>query len=204
MHRPSPPLMILLLLACAEPPEVVPQAPQGAPSTPAPAATPHVGPCQLQARFGAAATAPARAAVPASRVESAAWRLDEALPRRTGTANPTDPARQRGVTVGTVAKLRRTGAPPLLVATGTREGHAALVVLDAAGDTTLDTMDLSPAHDWLHALPAFDIDGDGGLEIVAYSPGSVHIVGLDPTSGALSPELTWACPEVHPDKQAPN
>ena len=79
-------------------------------------------------------------AIRAHLVERAAWRLDEVLPPRdkySPAVTNSAPSEQRGVSVGSVAKTRRHGAPPILLATGVRDCTAAVAVVDAETGTLM-------------------------------------------------------------------
>ena len=153
----------------------------------------------------AAPTMPRRHAVDASLVERAAWRVDEILPPRdefSSAAPRTAPAEQRGVQLGSVAKIKRTGAPPVFAGIGTRDCSAGLVVVDTSAERTLAFDTIAAACDKLALLPPADLDGDGRIELVAHSDELVVAWGLrtSPTSVQLSRLGAWTC---EPDGTAP-
>ena len=150
----------------------------------------------------AGAAIPALSRVPANAagiVETAAWRLDELLPARDAFApanSAPDPARQRGVQVASVMKIRRTGAVPVLLASGTRDCHAVVSVLkaDASASLTYDAVDKT--CDPLSIIEPRDLDGDGQREFAAWSDHRVLLYRLVEGHGTLA--LTrigdWSCP----------
>ena len=167
------------------------------------------GPCGGVAITGApdraVATLPAGASLPAvdrppaiaaSLVERAAWRIDEVLPARDpfspNVATPA-PSQSRGVQVGSVAKIRRTNAPPFLISVGVRDCQGALVVLDANGEKRLDHQRIGDTCDTLRLLPPADYDGDGLLDAVVTSERRVVVFGVDPTSGKITSHGDWTC-----------
>lgn len=110
--------------------------------------------------------------IQAATVERAAWRLDELLPpldRFAPLPSSPDPSRSRGVNVGSVVKVRRPSAPPVLVATGYRECTGVLAVLSADAGQTLAYDLLDGACEPLRALAPSDLDGDGQRELGAWS-----------------------------------
>lgn len=132
-------------------------------------------------------------AIQANLVERSAWRLDELLPaldRFAPLPTSPDPSRSRGVNVGSVAKTRRTGAPPILIAAGHRECTGVIAVLDGDASSTLAWDSIDQACEPLRVMPANDLDGDGVREVGAWSrsravlyrmvetPGSVRLVRL--------------------------
>jgi hypothetical protein len=142
-------------------------------------------------------------AVPAGLVEAAAWRLDEALPaaeRFTPVDPAAAPARQRGVEVGSVIKLRRTGGPPVILTVGARGCAGAALLLDATGARAVDELRIPGACAPLKALPPADLDGDGALETALYSDEQVVLVRIpmDPARAALEALGSWSCPAGAP------
>jgi hypothetical protein len=136
---------------------------------------------------------------PAGLVEAAAWRIDETLPapdRFTPNATATDPARQRGVALGSLVKVRRQHAPPILLAAGTRDCTGAFVILDHEGKTVLDRLLLPGACGMGRVLPPADLDGDGSMETAWFSEDAVLLARL--TNGPnprLQPLGLWRCPK---------
>lgn len=137
-------------------------------------------------------------AIQAAMVERAAWRLDELLPdadRFSPAPTSPDPSRARGVTVGSVAKTRRHGAPPVLVAAGHRDctGIIAVLTADASQALTHDT--LTDSCEPLRVLPPTDLDGDGKREVAAWSRSRAALYRLDETPGdvALVRLADWTC-----------
>jgi hypothetical protein len=137
-------------------------------------------------------------AIQAHVVERAAWRLDEVLPKR-GKYSPIEsskePARQRGVHVGSVAKTRRYGAPPILITTGVRECTGAVAILTASGDRALAYDRLPGVCESMRVIPATDMDGDGNREFAVFNDTHVALYRIDAKPGQI--ELTrlgtWTC-----------
>jgi len=139
-------------------------------------------------------------AVLASRVEAGAWRLDEILP----AADPLDsvqsgePARQRGVAVGSMQKVSRQLAPPVWLAAGHRGGVMGVVVMDHTTKRTLASATLpsvSKALVSVKILPPTDLDGDGQREFALLSEEQVAVFRLNESRGepTLSQLGTWSC-----------
>lgn len=152
----------------------------------------------LPARLTAAAQSPPEApSNPAYLVERAAWRLDEQLPARDAFSPATsapDPALQRGVHVASAVKTRRPGAPPVIVASGARECHGVVAVLDADASAALVADRLDDLCEPLALLPAADLDGDGTREIVAWNQDRVVLYRLgDGTRPTLTRIGDWRC-----------
>ena len=137
---------------------------------------------------------------PAAVVEAAAWRVDEALPAadRFSPQGPeqSQPARQRGVELGSVVKVRRYGAPPVLVASGVRDCTGVLAILDDQAKTRLDALPIPGACAVGRVLPPADLDGDGALETAFFSDDTVVLARLDLSAAApkLVPLGAWRCP----------
>ena len=148
---------------------------------------------------GAHPTDPPQAAtVQASQVETAAWRLHEVLPSTDSTASPesvTQPARQKGVEVGSVSKVRRHGAPPIFLVSGVRDCTAGVLVLDKELGTTLDHYSFEGICDPVAVMPPSDLDGDGLRELVVFNPQFVGLLRLLETPGSVSLqfEARWSC-----------
>jgi hypothetical protein len=136
---------------------------------------------------------------PAGLVEAAAWRIDESLPapdRFTPNATATDPARQRGVALGSLVKVRRQHAPPILLAAGTRDCTGAFLILDHEGKTVVDRLLLPGTCGMGRVLPPADLDGDGAMETAWFSEDAVLLARL--TNGPnprLEPLGLWRCPQ---------
>ena len=136
--------------------------------------------------------------IAASTVEAAAWRMDEALPGRDRftPVNPdAAPALQRGVELGSVVKVRRYGAPPVVVVSGRRGAVGGLLVVDREASHTeavlmADGFDATP-----RVLPPADLDGDGHLETALFTDSRVVLARLTVTPATV--ELTgleaWTC-----------
>ncbi|NOY28072.1 MAG: hypothetical protein GXP62_19580 [Oligoflexia bacterium] len=138
-------------------------------------------------------------AIQAALVERAAWRLDELLPdldRFSPAPSSPDPSRARGVEVGSVAKVRRHGAPPILVATGHRDCTGVIAVLSADASSALAYGTLDHACEPLRVLPPNDLDGDKARELVAWSRSRVALYRLVETPGSVSLVrlADWSCP----------
>ncbi|MBL8616059.1 MAG: hypothetical protein JNM72_10660 [Deltaproteobacteria bacterium] len=137
---------------------------------------------------------------PAAVVEAAAWRIDEALPAadRFSPQGPeqSQPARQRGVELGSVVKVRRYGGPPVLVASGVRDCNGVLAILDDQAKTRLDALPIPGACAVGRVLPPADLDGDGALETAFFSEDTVLLARLDLNAAApkLLPLGAWQCP----------
>lgn len=148
---------------------------------------------------GGTAQAPPRApGNQASVLERAAWRLDELLPARDvyAPALPDrDPSHQRGVTVGSLVKTRREGAPPVLVASGVRDCVAAVALLSADAASALAADEIPKQCTALTVLPPGDYDGDGTREFALTSPERVLLYRLDETQDtpALVRLADWSC-----------
>lgn len=149
---------------------------------------------------GKSATAPPEA--PATRaevVERAAWRLDEVLPPRdrfSPAISGADPALQRGVRVASVAKTRRSGAPPVLLSSGARDCVGAVVALDQDAGTVLSWDRIEEACEPLSLVPAADYDGDGVRELAAWSETRVLLYSLEERPGVFRLRRVgdWRCP----------
>jgi hypothetical protein len=138
-------------------------------------------------------------AIQAHIVERSAWRLDELLPpqgKYAPAATSKSPAQQRGVHVGSVAKTRRYGSPPVLIATGVRECVASVAILTASADRGLAFDQIPGICDPMRVIPATDLDGDGAREFTAYNQQHVLLYRLGATPGEV--QLTrlahWTCP----------
>ena len=137
-------------------------------------------------------------AIQAALVERAAWRLDELLPtadRYTPLPTSPDPSRARGVVVGSVAKVRRHGAPPVLVAAGHRDCTGVIAVLDAEAGRVLAWDQLTGSCEPLRVLPPNDLDGDGHRELAAWSRGRAALYRLaeDASGVELERLADWTC-----------
>ncbi len=137
-------------------------------------------------------------AILASLVERAAWRLDELLPEPdlySPLVTSPDPTKGRGVDVGSVAKVRRHLAPPVLVAAGHRDCNGALALLSADASQVLGWHGFDNACEPLRVLPPTDLDGDGRRELAVWSRSRVLLYGF--TEGPGDPSLTllseWTC-----------
>ena len=139
------------------------------------------------------------AANPAPVVEAAAWRVDEALPEpdRFTPRSPEEaqPARQRGVALGSVVKVRRYGGPPVLVASGTRDCNGLLAVLSSDAGERLATIEVPGGCAMGRVLPPADLDGDGTLETAYFSDDTVLLarLHLDEPSPRLETLGAWRC-----------
>jgi hypothetical protein len=137
--------------------------------------------------------------MPAAQVEAAAWRLDEILPEGDGFSpviGGGDPARQRGLELGSVVKSRRHGAPPVLVVSAVRGCNAALAVLDAKATTTLASVLVPGLCTLPRVLPPADLDGDGAKETALFNEERVVAARLTETAGTVQITVLgdWACP----------
>lgn len=139
------------------------------------------------------------AANPAPVVEAAAWRIDEALPEadRFTPRSPeaAQPARQRGVALGSVVKVRRYGAPPVLVASGTRDCNGVLAILSSNAAERLATLEVPGGCAMGRVLPPADLDGDGALETAYFSDDTVLLarLHLDEPAPRLEALGAWRC-----------
>lgn len=134
----------------------------------------------------------------ASTVERAAWRLDELMPARDAfspAATSPDPALQRGMRVASVVKTRRTGAPPVLVASATRDCVAVVAALDREASKALSWDRLDKVCEPLALLPAADYDGDGTRELAAYGEHRVVLYRVVEAPGTFALERMhdWTC-----------
>jgi hypothetical protein len=144
------------------------------------------------------ATAPA---VQAALVERVAWRLDALLPAQgaySSAAPQIEPARQRGVQVGSVVKMRRHHAPPVVLAVGVRRCTGVVSVLDVKGSESLWSARIPDSCGRLRLLPPTDLDGDGALETAVFDETQVTVLrvvdsGRDPDVEVLG---HWRCPEL--------
>lgn len=137
-------------------------------------------------------------AIQAALVKRAAWRLDELLPAAdlfTPAPVSPEPSRARGVTIGSVAKVRRHLAPPVLIAAGHRECTGIVAVLSGDAGQALAQHQLPDTCAPLRVLPPSDLDGDGQLELVAWSPGRAALYRF--IEGPGDPRLVlladWTC-----------
>jgi hypothetical protein len=137
-------------------------------------------------------------AIRAHLVERTAWRLDEVLPPRdkySPAVSSNAPSQQRGVQVGSVAKTRRHGAPPILLSTGVRECTAAIAVVDSKAERTLAYDRIAGICDTLRVLPATQLDGDRQREFAAFNDTNVILYRLNEASNQV--KLTrighWQC-----------
>ena len=180
------------------PKAVVPLAPTGS-----------TGPCGavIEDPQGAMITLKAGAATPeitpapaiqAALVERAAWRLDELLPevdRFTPLPTSPDPSKSRGVDVGSVAKVRRHGAPPMLVVGGHRECTGMVAILDADAGQILAWDSLPDACEPLRVLSPHDLDGDGHRELAVWSRSRAALYRLTEEPGRVTMVrlADWTC-----------
>jgi len=137
-------------------------------------------------------------AIRAHLVERAAWRLDEVLPPRdkySSGVSSNAPSQQRGVSVGSVAKTRRHGAPPLLLATGVRDCTAAIAVLNSKSDLTLAYDRVSGICETLRVLPATQLDTNEGREFAAFNDTDVLLYRLVEGAGRVKLKRLkhWRC-----------
>ena len=137
-------------------------------------------------------------AIQAHRVERAAWRLDEVLPARGRFASKVGskaPSKQRGIDVGSVTKTRRYGAPPFLIATGTRSCNGAVIFTDLKAEKVIAYDQLSNSCLPLRVLGALDYDGDGQREFAIFSDETVALYRLNESPGSLSMTrlAAWTC-----------
>jgi hypothetical protein len=137
-------------------------------------------------------------AIRAHLVERAAWRLDEILPPRdkySPAVGATSPAQQRGVSVGSVAKTRRKGAPPILISTGVRDCTAAVAVLDAKAEYTLAYDQVPGPCEKLRVLPATQLDSGPEREFAVFS--DTHVILYRLHEESRRPRLSrigqWTC-----------
>ena len=148
---------------------------------------------------GKQATAPDPApANPAGVVERAAWRIDELLPPRdafSSAVSAPDPALQRGMRVASVTKTRRQGAPPVLIASATRDCTAVIALMDREAAKVGSWDRLDKVCEPLALLPAADYDGDGARELVAHGEHRVVLYRLDEKPGSILLERIgdWSC-----------
>ena len=134
----------------------------------------------------------------ASLVEIASWRLGEVLPEATLNEKSADipqPARQRGLAVGSVSKVRRHGAPPVYLVSGTRQCEAAVAVVNHNLETVLDQASWTGACDPVAVMPPSDLDGDGAREFAVFNSGFVAMLRLLETPGSIrvEPMADWIC-----------
>lgn len=160
-------------------------------------AAPHAVLALPEGRSGDSPTKPA--VISAAVVEAAAWRLDEVLPARdrySPASSGADPALQRGVSLGSVVKLRRFGGPPVLVVSGSRDCTGVLALLDREAKTVLDSTTVEGLCGTPRVLPPADIDGDGQLETALFSDTHVLLARLPLSSAkaAITPVQSWSCP----------
>lgn len=161
---------------------------------------------------GAALVLPPGAAVPtitpppanaAPLVEAVSFRLDAHLPaadRFTPIDPAAQPAKQRGLELGSVIKVRRTGNPPVLLATGRRGCTAVLALLDREASRIEATLDLPGLCETPRLVPPADYDGDGAREAALATPGRVVAFRLDERSPTPALQLLgdWSCPAPTP------
>lgn len=148
---------------------------------------------------GKTATPPDPApANPAGLVERAAWRIDELLPPRDAfspAVSAPDPALQRGMRVASVTKTRRQGAPPVVIASATRDCTAVIALMDREAARVMSWDRLDQTCEPLSILPAADYDGDGARELVAHGDHRVVLYRLDEKPGSILLERVgdWSC-----------
>jgi hypothetical protein len=140
---------------------------------------------------------PEPAPVAAATIEKAGWRLDEVLPaadRFTPNTPAKDVSQQRGVQVGTIAKMRHSGGPPWYLASGTRNCTGAFVVLDATASRTY-VADRIPTCDTLRLLNPSDLDGDGNAELAVFDDDTVYVYRIRADQGLPAVERLgrWSC-----------
>jgi hypothetical protein len=141
---------------------------------------------------------PAAPTVQAAQVELAGWRLNEVLPpleESIENDGPTQPARQKGISVGSVSKTRRHGAPPIFLVSGVRGCTAALLILDSELENILDHHTWEGACSPLAVMPPADLDGDGQRELAVYNSLEVTLFRLRETPGTVSLQVEgrWGC-----------
>ncbi|MCK6507693.1 hypothetical protein L6R53_30720 [Myxococcota bacterium] len=137
-------------------------------------------------------------AIQAALVERAAWRLDELLPevdRFTPLPTSPDPSKARGVDVGSVAKVRRHGAPPMLIAAGHRECTGMVAILSTDAGQVLAWDSVADACEPLRVLPPNDLDGDGHRELAAWSRSRAVLYRLTEAPGSVTMVrlADWTC-----------
>jgi hypothetical protein len=134
----------------------------------------------------------------ASLVEIVSWRLGEVLPEAALTERSADtpqPARQRGLAVGSVSKVRRHGAPPVYLVSGTRQCEAAIAVVNHNLETVLDQYSWTGICDPVAVMPPSDLDGDAAREFAVFNSEFVAMLRLIETPGSIrvEPMADWTC-----------
>jgi hypothetical protein len=158
-------------------------------------------PARAALALPAGAPAPKIIKTPAIRahlVERSAWRLDEILPPRdkySPAVSSNAPSEQRGVSIGSVSKTRRHGAPPILLATGVRDCTAAIAVLDAKAERTLAYDRIAGTCDKLRVIPATQLDSGREREFAVFNDTDVVLYRLheEGSTVKLSRLGQWRC-----------
>ena len=138
-------------------------------------------------------------------VEAAQWRMNEilsAVEPPTDSLDTTATQSSDNVTLGSVSKTRRTGAPPVYIVTGVRNCTAAVAVLDRDLRTVLDqTMYDGICHP-MAVLPPSNLDTHEGREVVLYNAQFVAVLSLIETPGSIeiTPLKHWTCPAAEAAK----
>jgi len=128
----------------------------------------------------------------AETVETAVAQLHATLPTPDRYSPPTT-GPLKGISPGTVAKVRRDMAPPVLVASGTRDCHAAVALLDREATEVLASVVLP---EWCGAAtvhPPADLDGDGLRELALLSEDRVALLRLVEQPPGLEQLGGWHC-----------
>lgn len=133
-----------------------------------------------------------RTALMAETVETAVAHLHASLPTPDRYSPPTT-GPLRGVAPGTVAKVRRDKAPPVLVASGTRDCHAVVALLDREATEMLASVVLSEWCGGATVHPPEDLDGDGLRELALLSEDRVELLRMVEKPPGLEPLGGWRC-----------
>ena len=94
-----------------------------------------------------------------------------------------------------MAKIRRHGAPPVLITSGNRGCTGVIAILNADASETLAWDSLEGACEPLRVFPPNDLDGDGVREVGTWSRSRATLYRMPETPGSIGLVrlADWTC-----------